>query len=115
MATVKEQLDRSQELTAEKAELERRLSDSKEQCNDLTDKLQSAEKEISALRQNVQDKKADLQEMQKEVAENEHLKEKLEANTSIVMNNDEMVSTGDFHMQICPFIVNPHICAPPFR
>jgi chromosome segregation ATPase len=102
LAIVKEQLDMTHQLTAEKAKLERHLLEREENCKDLSEKLHSAKNEIRTLQQRLEGKEQvelqneslvqHLRDMREEVAETEELKEQLAANANIVMNNDEMVS-----------------------
>ena len=97
LATVKQQLLDSHEVTKEKSELESCLRESQKLCDDLTKKMQSAEEEAVVLHQRIKEKDEALQETRKEAAaDNAALKEKLQANTNIVMNSDEMVSGGIF-------------------
>ena len=102
MATVKQQLERNRPFDSQKTDLEKRLQDSEETCNALRKELCAAQEKLQALEQSLKGKEEieiqnesltkRLQQVTEEAAETEELKEKLVANESIVMNNDEMVS-----------------------
>ncbi|KAL3922088.1 MAG: hypothetical protein SGILL_002392 [Bacillariaceae sp.] len=106
LATVKQQLDSRHALEAQNADLEKRLQDLEETCTKSIQEVSAAQELVQALEQDAKEKEQiqveneslakRLQDMTQEKVEAEELKEKLAANESIVMNNDEMVSLSSF-------------------
>mmetsp|Transcript_20135 Transcript_20135/g.35467 ORF Transcript_20135/g.35467 Transcript_20135/m.35467 type:complete len:358 (-) Transcript_20135:282-1355(-) len=109
MANVKQQLQSRQELVNENADLKRQLQESQEKLNAVTKELQFAKDKMSSWKQDVKEKEQieiqnetlmqRLQDMSEEVAETEGLKEKLEANETIVINNDEMLRNVELELE----------------